>query len=414
MKKIVITNAYTWDNKGDSGILLATVELLKKIYGDLEINIFSFTPEKDKSKYCKDNTIKNVYSNVLNPYPFKHNFLGKTFAVIKMFIKMIYLVVMSHISLKTLINNYEELKILNESDLIIVCGGGFLGGKKYDSFMHVFQISVNTWFKKTTIMMGTSIEPIHSKIIKKYTEKILKKLDFIFAREKITYDYLSTFMNKDKFDIIPDMAFMLEDKKIENQEIIEIKKNYKYLCGITVRKWNFPQYSNSYEMMENYINSLVGTIDFCYKNYNMVFVFVPQVIVEYANDIFIAEKIKEKLVNQDALIINKNDLTPPEIKGLISNFDFFIGTRMHSNIFATSMSIPTIAIAYEQKTNGIMEMLNLKDYVLDINNITEEMLLEKISKLMTNKDQIKKSLKIRIEQMKKEIEEKISKKLGGI
>ena len=46
MKKITITNAYTWYNKGDAGILLGTVNTLKKIYKDeqIQINVLSFTP----------------------------------------------------------------------------------------------------------------------------------------------------------------------------------------------------------------------------------------------------------------------------------------------------------------------------------------------------------------------------------
>ena len=45
-------------------------------------------------------------------------------------------------------NNYQAL---NESDYIVVCGGGFLGGKKFDSLMHLFQIYINTKFNKKYI-----------------------------------------------------------------------------------------------------------------------------------------------------------------------------------------------------------------------------------------------------------------------
>ena len=73
-----------------------------------------------------------------------------------------------------------------------------------------------------------------------------------------------------------------------------------------------------------------------------------------------------------------------QIKGLIGTFDFFIGTRMHSNIFATSMYIPTVAIAYEKKTNGIMKMLNLKEYIVEMDDITPETLTKKIEELINN------------------------------
>ena len=71
--KITITNAYTYENKGDAAILLGTIDVLKKIYGNnIEINILSFTKNLDKEKYSFCKNIKNVESNILNPRPYKH------------------------------------------------------------------------------------------------------------------------------------------------------------------------------------------------------------------------------------------------------------------------------------------------------------------------------------------------------
>ena len=143
---------------------------------------------------------------------------------------------------------------------------------------------------------------------------------------------------------------------------------------------------------------------------NAYFIFVPQVIVENGNDTIVAQEIKDLLPTkiQENFIILNDDLSPMQIKGLIENFDFFIGTRMHSNIFATSMNVPTVAIAYEKKTNGIMKMLNLEEYIIEMDNITSDELTKKLEKLIENKDDIKDILKIRIAEVKKEILDKTS------
>ena len=258
MKRVTITNAYTWYNKGDAGILLGIVNALKKEYNeDVEINVLSFTPEEDKKRYCKDKCIKNVFSSTLNPFPYKHTKIGKIVAILKLFFRMCYLYIKSKISLNSLIEKEESFKVLNDSDIIVVCGGGFLGGKKYDSLMHLFQIYIDTLFKKPVIVMGTSIEPIKKKLIKKYTESVLKRVDHVYAREKITYEYLSTFLDKDKFTLIPDMAFMLEDGNEKIDIINKIREKSNLIFGITVRKWNFPNLSiSSKEAMENYKKSI--------------------------------------------------------------------------------------------------------------------------------------------------------------
>ena len=89
--------------------------------------------------------------------------------------------------------------------------------------------------------------------------------------------------------------------------------------------------------------------------------------------------------------------------------DYFVGTRMHSNIFATSMAVPTTAIAYEKKTNGIMETVGLQNYVVEIKDITAEDLYNKVEDMIVNKKKIKKQLSCSIKDIRKEILEKIEK-----
>lgn len=411
MKKIVITNAYTWYNKGDAGILLGIVESLKDLYHEkLELTILSFTPEEDKKRYCKDPVIKTVQSNVLNPHPYKHTKLGKMFAIFKLFWCMIYQFVLVNLNLKGLIRKKDNYKSLAEADYIVVCGGGFLGGQKFESFMHLFQIYINTKFKKKVIMMGTSIEPITNRLVKKMTEKILKQVDFIYAREVITYEYLKQFMDEDRFDLIPDMAFMLVNKKEQNAFVETLRENYTAIYGITVRNWSFPGESNPEQKMEEYKKSLVSFMKRAIVEDNAAFVFVPQVIVDYGNDADTAAEIKAMLPEelQQHFIILQDDLHPDEIKSLIGEFDYFIGTRMHSNIFATSMEVPTIAIAYEKKTNGIMHTVGLDDYVLEMNALTAEDLHAKAVLQKENAVQIRKMLQQRITEIREEISQKIN------
>ena len=411
VKKITITNAYTWYNKGDAGILLATVDTLKNIYKDAEFTILSFTPEIDRKHYCEDKSIKNVYSNILNPHPYKKGKLGKIFAVIKLFFKIIRIQFGLTFFKKKTIEKYENLKALQESDIIIVCGGGFLGGKKFDSLMHVYQIYVNTIFNKPVYIMGTSIEPIKNKFIKHYTDKVLNKVDFVFARESITEKYLLETLPNEKHALIPDMAFMLEDIERKFNFVEKLRKKNDILFGITVRKWNFPNLKDKNKAMENYVNCIK---EFMIKEFNIrscAFVFIPQVTVNTGDDTIIANEIRKRLPkkNQDKFYICREDLSPSEIKSLIANIDYFVGTRMHSNIFATSMCVPTTAIAYEKKTNGIMETVGLEDYIIEINDITSDDLFNKVEKMISNAKIIRKQLKNRIGEVRKDIFLKIKK-----
>ena len=411
--KIVITNAYTWYNKGDAGILLATIDVLKKVYKDAEFSILSFAPDTDRIKYSTDKSIKEVESNILNPHPYKHTKIGRILAIGKLFFKMLQMQIGLKLFRKNTIKKNKSLELLENADIIVVCGGGFLGGKKLDSLMHIYQIYVDTLFKKPVYVMGNSIEPISNKVVKKYTEGVLKRVDYIFAREKITEEYLKKILPFNKFCRIPDMAFSLEDKEYEFDYMDKLKKENDIIIGITVRNWNFPNVKDKNKAKENYLKAVADSMDFIIEKYNSVFVFVPQVIVEFGDDTETAKEIKKIMKNSNKFVIRNDDYSPYEIKAMASNCDYFIGTRMHSNIFATSMKIPTTAIAYEKKTNGIMETVNMSDYVVEIDTITKEELINTIEKMINNRKEIIKILNKRIPEIREEIEEKTMKVLKG-
>ena len=69
--------------------------------------------------------------------------------------------------------------------------------------------------------------------------------------------------------------------------------------------------------------------------------------------------------------------------------DYFVGTRMHSNIFSLSEGIPCLAISYDPKTDGIMELFDLSDYVIDINEIDTKKLVQTFKKLVQNQEKVK-------------------------
>lgn len=171
----------------------------------------------------------------------------------------------------------------------------------------------------------------------------------------------------------------------------------------------FPNAVNPKEAMEKYLNSVVNCMKKYIKEKNAIFVFIPQVIVEYGDDTVIAKEIKSRISDElkNDFIILEEDLSPVELKTMIWNLDYFVGTRMHSNIFATTMGIPTVAIAYEKKTNGIMETVGLSDYIVEIDEITEEKLEKKIDESIKNNEEIRNNLNNRIAEIREEIIKKV-------
>jgi colanic acid/amylovoran biosynthesis protein len=62
--------------------------------------------------------------------------------------------------------------------------------------------------------------------------------------------------------------------------------------------------------------------------------------------------------------------------------DLFIGSRMHSAIFSLAGNVPTLALAYQPKTIGTFDLINMGQFVLDIKKFKEKELEEKITQLL--------------------------------
>lgn len=66
------------------------------------------------------------------------------------------------------------------------------------------------------------------------------------------------------------------------------------------------------------------------------------------------------------------DLISPNVKYLISQMDFFVGTRMHANYAAIFTNTPVFGLAYSYKFKGAFERNGIYDRVCEINNLPEK------------------------------------------
>jgi colanic acid/amylovoran biosynthesis protein len=120
--------------------------------------------------------------------------------------------------------------------------------------------------------------------------------------------------------------------------------------------------------------------------------YVPQVIADNFgdDDRLIAHNVWQYVKNQKYFTVVEADLHPFEVIGLCGKMDIFLGTRMHSNIFALINHVPVVAIEYEHKTKGIMRGLGLETLAIDIRDVTFETLRQKVDLLLEDRAHYKK------------------------
>jgi colanic acid/amylovoran biosynthesis protein len=398
---ILISNIYSWQNKGDAGIVIAMLEDIKNQFPDATIYLSSYD-EEDKGKYGDYGFYNNTLALFKKVYKTNRSLLLQriiySLRFIEFRIKLYLLIVLMKFNIFTywlfpdvIANKIKSYEIF---DLVIACGGGYImtSNKSYlterifmyrdvDVFCYDFYLA--KLFNKPYLLYNQSVGPFYNKKDEKIILKHLYNSKIIICREEITYSRLQK-MGLKNILLGADIAFKLKSSKCD------ILNNYNYSknnlnIGITVRDWLTTKKQNKYELeIANFINTIIKI----YNNANIYF--MPQVIFERSgdNDLKISKRILNKI--QDTYKYNihviTEDLHPSELKYVISKMNYFIGTRMHSNIYSLSSYVKTIAIAYELKTIGIMEMLNLKHYTIPMSDLTKNLLLDKFHELKNDKE----------------------------
>lgn len=375
--KIVITNVYCYLNKGDAGIVNAMIENIRKLLPDSDIKIISLYPSIDQGKYVSD--VEIVGSPIA--VDAKQRGIKKIFNNVRCFF---------HIKKSLRSGKLDTAEqVIKDADIVISCGGGYMQSFNIKHFLtdfiyHYTQLYITRFYKKPYYIFAQTIGPF-SKITKKLVAPIINDATAVFAREKISFDYVKANFDNKNVVLTSDVAFLLNSQTINN---FQIKKNGTNV-GVTLRSWNFPNHINAQHLKDKYQQSIVEFIDWLTRNDTNVFI-MPQCIGPSTdNDLIISNKIYNKIQNKNKVKVVDKDLTPGQLKYLYGKMDYFVGTRMHSNIFSLSEGIPCLAISYDPKTDGIMELFGLSDYVIDINEIDTKKLIQTFKKLVQNKKEVK-------------------------
>lgn len=386
--KILIINAHSSRNKGDAGIILSMIDSMKRNIPNCQIRIKTRFPDVDKTAYNAP-VSEAVHNIIVGDHTSKFEKLKLAWDMYKILKK----------------NNGKPAVADPDyewADVVVSCGGGFLltHGFSVMTVQHLVQLKIAFDYQKPVIIYSQSIGPLYNKVIAQWTKEILDKVDKIFVREKISEKLLQEMNVQAPIEVVPDSAFSMDLVQSDFvDEVVDFikKESNGPLVGITVRDWKFPEVNDSDFHRKKYIKSIQAAIQHLETKYGAKVLLMPQVLGPNAfnDDRNISREILNGMSNTKAQLIDI-DFHPRELKYFYSKMDMFIGTRMHSNIFALSSGIPTVAINYEHKTRGIMELLDLKEYVIDISAITPEDLIAAADKCWNNRNRLRHHLEMRI------------------
>jgi len=395
-------------NKGAEAVIIGTVELLRGLFPDADFVTTVQLSDRLQQKLCCKVIRNREYLTRFYSLP------GSLKSTMDLFRCLLWKTVHKYFkySFKFLINS-KNLKEYYDSDLIIHMGMDLYSDNfgAVSIFEHSMDILRGVALGKPVIIWAESAGPFKKRLTRWLVRLTLNKVSLITLREKFSEEHLKEIkVNKPPIYITADPAFLMNpapqehiDQLLINESIF--KQNIHPIIGLTLSNTNSVRKSNKfilsksiytiiayilpealsiavaklairtkiYSVVEtkqnNYIESIITLTEYLTDNYNATIILVPHIQNKgaFSNDKELHRLVLKHVKNKERIRLLETDYTAQELKGIIGQCEIFIGAKMHANIAALSQAIPTVAMAYSYKFQGIMEMLGQDKYVCNTN-----------------------------------------------
>lgn len=427
IKKILCPGGFTWHNKGDAALIICMLEALRDHFADAEFVLLTDTPALDSKKYnervlpmpfdADEDTseeksgrihkIQKVYNSYvgwrfkgllrLNRVP-SFKFPEHITKMLQFYLFAVRTTVFCTIFKKSSYRffgakNREIMKEFCSTDAVVFVPGGYFLTPQHRHvywLRHVSSLLIAHLLGKPVILYACSLGPFAGAHNRWLARKTLNMADVIILREKISSKIISELgVRSPRIYETVDAAFLLRGCDHERAAVLfekHIVGSDGLRIGLSVRPYDFPGDRNPEQKKRGYVGCMAQLVDFAIENHGASVYFMPQ---GGANDLSISRDIAALSRHQEDITVIDEDLSPQELKTLYGFMDVFVGVRMHANIFALSSQVPVLAVAYEPKTLGIMTMLGLEEFVVDIRSVDPEKLKSKLEKLIRQKERIK-------------------------
>jgi len=415
--KVLIVNTHSTLNAGDAAIVLAQIRFLRKVLKNVDISLTSRTPKLDRTVYSSEDV--RVLPPIIPAPSIYRGAVRKVWGPLR--------------DLAALGAKRESLKAVDEADLVIASGGGYFWSNRrlmpgLMFLQNILPVRLAGRKGKPVIFFpqsfGPLFSPLHRRLLRKTlgADSVLK----IFAREQRSADFLHDLILdariRDKVEICPDMAFLLEERSPKATPPEDGRPLAKPVVALTLRPWDFPEASGRVERRKlgrRYFDELELFCAHIIKKRRGSILIYPQAKGpgSFEDDRSISLRFWSRLrqtLSSDNVYYFADD-GPTSLSAAeahLARADLVLATRLHSAILALIRGVPALAIGYQPKTGSIMARLGLDRYSFEIDRLKASDLTAAADEILDAPAAFRDRLRPRLAAVKNEVGDKLERSLA--
>ena len=282
-----------------------------------------------------------------------------------------------------------------------------------DSFSDIYGLSgflvsfVMAWsvllVKGTMVQFPQTYGPFKSPVARCLARYLLTRSTVIIARDKESQKVAQELVGpRQEVLLSPDVAFSLEaiqPKQIELDPplsgdiphgVIGLNVNGLMYHGGFNRRNMFGLKLDYANCLPELVTALLG--GHTCELWLIPHTYAPRDHVESDNDASakLRESLPPELRRRVRIVTAEYD--QHQLKGIIGQCDFFIGSRMHSCIAALSQGVPCVGVAYSMKFAGVFESVGMNDWVVDARSTSQDEAVARIVSLYHQRNAVRQKL----------------------
>jgi colanic acid/amylovoran biosynthesis protein len=303
------------------------------------------------------------------------------------------------------------LKRLGEIDLFASLAGG-------DSFSDIYGIQRFIYVSlpqllvlllgKKLVLLPQTLGPFRRWFAKTTARYIMNRAALVYSRDfeglKEAAEIMGAAELPAKFRFCYDVGFVLEPRKPDSsalQMIEAVKGQNRRLVGLNVSGLLYVggyTQKNMFGLKVDYKDLVLDIVRKFLSLDDVSVMLVPHVFgtrEHLESDVTACEEVHDafrRRFDETRLFRIQEKLDQSELKYLIGQCDFFVGSRMHACIAALSQGVPAVSIAYSRKFEGVLGSIGCAGMVADPRIMDRDRILDVIERTYRERDAVRSHL----------------------
>jgi colanic acid/amylovoran biosynthesis protein len=307
------------------------------------------------------------------------------------------------------------LNVIDGADIIGAISGG-------DSFSDIYgwrrllyvtlpQLLVLI-LQRPLVLLPQTYGPFKSKLARVIARWIMKRADHIYSRDKAGLEVVGKLIgtSRPSAEFAFDMGFALEPQAPPEttMALISRLKAGQSLVGLNVSGLLYvgscPS-DNVFGLKTDYRKLLLLIIEH-FVHAGCQVLLIPHVFGDSReSDTAAGQDFWSNLPSsiKSSVHLLEGQFDQHQVKYVIGQCDFFLGSRMHACIAALSQCVPSVALAYSKKFLGVMQSIEMDAAVADLRQEEEAQVIDRLTTAYNSRRRIREQLELEMPEIKQKV-----------